>query len=297
MALDALFMDEALKDYLPFIQRIQRLNETGVITPPTRPRGVRQKTGESFAAITSANTNYLWECILRFLVLDMLLRCKGYKRSAHVPPNGKAIPTRARSLTSKMYKWEKYLADAISHVDPESPSNMPAAKTNLGPQQSHMNLLMTALAIRSFLEETDLPMIGSQVAPFVLSSLSNFETIPAHVRAELPETLTASAANRYICAFLFVSPLSVLIDQDLLSPTIQTSELFDTALALGTMRPLRIDMAEKYVRDVVWNLIADPTLDVPAALAATRGAPRWHPPPYQDAFFYAGALPAYIPLS
>jgi hypothetical protein len=84
--LDSLFADELLTEYFPFIDRLHQLNEIGALIQQAVPfESLPAKDG-------NPNAIFVWGCLLRFLVLDMLLCCKSYKPSPHVPPDGNAIP-------------------------------------------------------------------------------------------------------------------------------------------------------------------------------------------------------------
>ncbi|KAJ7266193.1 hypothetical protein C8J57DRAFT_1229590 [Mycena rebaudengoi] len=52
----------------------------------------------------------------------------------------------------------------------------------------------------------------------------------------------------------------------------------------GTQGQYEGYLPEKYVRDVMWALVEDPTLDVRGAFAQTPGAPAYVPPPYNEGF-------------
>lgn len=97
MSLDALFADHSLKEYFPLIKRLHELNEGGV-----QGLGKYRKGFDSLLETTpqaSAKLDYAWEHVLRFLVLDMLLRCKGYKASPGLVPDGTTIPKPVQSVS------------------------------------------------------------------------------------------------------------------------------------------------------------------------------------------------------
>ncbi|KAJ7115638.1 hypothetical protein C8R43DRAFT_1038671 [Mycena crocata] len=298
MNLDVLLADKSLIEYFPFIMRLHRLNEAGIYT--------------SYNA--TAPTTYGWECVLRFLVLDMLLRAKGYKAAPGLTPDGSTIPRAAQTFTEKLYKWQQYLADAVALKNPEAGPGQNTASINRQPRgapaklvlsRGHRNLLTTTLGIMSIIEESALPSSDTPAGSVLLSSVacgidydfqlrmpilifspfSNFHKFPAAARDNLPPTLAATTLNRHLAIFLFISPLGALLDQDLVAPVVSMQQLFETTRALGTVRPDRIHLAEDYVRHVVCTLIAHPELDVAGAFAATQGAPAYVPPPYNESFF------------
>ncbi|KAJ7203982.1 hypothetical protein C8J57DRAFT_1259531 [Mycena rebaudengoi] len=141
-------------------------------------------------------------------------------------------------------------------------------------KQAHKNLLITALSIMCILEvllssfctyyyavkiippqEQSVPDPNIPGEAFHLDRLSNYNKLPVHTRAIVPATLAPET----------------------------------TANALGAARPSRIELAEKYVRNVVRALVEDPTLDVPGAFVRTPGAPPYMPPPYTEEFFNSGS--------
>ncbi|KAJ7123446.1 hypothetical protein C8R44DRAFT_783802 [Mycena epipterygia] len=291
--LHSLFADPSLAEYFPFIKRLLILNEAGV-QPSRRSIGRPAVSWDSLLDTNNTNTTYSWGCVLRFLVLDMLLLCKGYKAAPQLVPDGNMIPKAAQPFTKKLYKWQNHIADAIDLKDEgREGSGVPDPTAELGGAQAHRNLLLTALGIMSFLEESSLPSPDDPPDSLVLSSLSNFHKLPARTRDKLPAELRATTIYHHLAVYLFISPLGILVNQDLVAPIIATQHLFHTTRALGTMRPPRIEIAEKYVRNVVCKLINDPALDVRGAFAHTEGAPGYMPPPYTETFFNAG-VPAKV---
>ncbi|KAJ7151887.1 hypothetical protein C8R43DRAFT_1004606 [Mycena crocata] len=301
--LDALLDDESLTEYLPFIQKLHELNQEGI----PQPHGIRKDQDffrhtiffEEDPDLRTVNVNtsgflYSWGCVLRFLLLDMLLRCKGYKRGSVAGGDGSAIPQSVRPITAKLYKWEKYVTDiivnsqgrAINEVPHGTPFQADGTETN--GEQAYKNLLLVTLSIMSILEEPFLPSVKAPTKTFELSSLYSFSKFPLSVREQLPSSLSTSTVYRHLGVFLFVSPLSSLLDQDLEVPSVGTQILFKVARALGTACPTLIHSGEVYVCAIVHNLMGNPALGVPRAILHTQNSPSYVPPPYSERFFNAG---------
>ncbi|KAJ7074833.1 hypothetical protein B0H15DRAFT_868652 [Mycena belliarum] len=302
--LRALFEDPCLQEYAPFIRRLHELNEAGV-PPAPHWRGDKELPHAVFfeedVDLRTANVGtpsfvYAWGCVVRFRLLDMLLRCKGYKASTAVGADGSPIPPGSRTFTVKLYKWEQYLTDITLNSRGREEAGVAtgeafqAAGTESDSALAYRNVLLATLCIMLILEETYLLPIDEPPRPFYFASLSNFDKFPAGVRAQLPKSVPATTVYRHLAFFLFVSPLCALAEHDLDASKVLHQALFLTAGALGTARPTLTDSGETYLRNVVRALIADPALGVAGAFVQTQGAPRYVPPPYNDSFFSAGIV-------
>ncbi|KAJ7511464.1 hypothetical protein B0H11DRAFT_1955197 [Mycena galericulata] len=291
--LDTLLTDPTLVAYFPFIHRLHKLNEGGY-----QALGLQKQIDSLIESTSVSHSNetviHAWGCVLRFLVLDMLLRSKGYKASPALISDGSLIARPAHSFTGKMYKWQKYLADVTGQRPPAENILVAAdaAAPFVGPidqssaAKGQKNLLITALSMISIIEEPFLQTSESADDPVLPSRLT--KPGATYKLGELPR-LTPAKINRHLAIWFFISPLAVLMDRNLDAPIVSMQHLFLAARALGTARPPRIELAEKYLRGVMFTLLSDPALDVPAAFATTDGAPRYMPPPYNETFFNAGA--------
>ncbi|KAJ6484293.1 hypothetical protein DFH09DRAFT_1211456 [Mycena vulgaris] len=304
--LDALLTDPSLTEYFPFITRLHQLNQAGIPQVPAQVPGMRREKEVRHTLFFEENPDlrtvsvngqrflYSWGCVVRFLLLDMLLRCKGYKPSAAVAAVDSVIHPSARGFTKKLYKWQKYLTDAIANSRGREQHGVPpctdfqAAGTDSNSAQAYKNLLTATVCIMLILEEPYLPSEENPSPSFELLSLPNFDKFPLSAREQLPFVLSTATVYRHLAVFLFVSPLCALVDHDLEAANTTTQILFNTSKALGSAHSTLIDSGEMYVRNTVRTLIADPTLGVAGAFLRTTGVPRYMPPPYNETFFNAG---------
>ncbi|KAJ7636370.1 hypothetical protein FB45DRAFT_1024486 [Roridomyces roridus] len=203
--LDSLLSDPALLEFLPFIKRLNYQNEAGL-------------DGLGWSWIRTGPNNalptWVWGYILRFLVLDMLLRLKGYKIAVVVKPDGTKLPKGVATFTRKLFKWEKYLGNTAAMGE-----GNPADAI-----QGCENLRLTALSILSVIEEPSLP------SPGLASETSNAfvpprfsEASSATEEAATPD-LTQALVNRYLAIWLFISPLAILVENELSTPSKVTYE-------------------------------------------------------------------------
>ncbi|KAJ7723226.1 hypothetical protein B0H16DRAFT_342573 [Mycena metata] len=100
LSLKPLLQDESLTAYWPFIERLNNLNDSGI------PRAPESRVAPQFrntiffdedpdlrtVNVNLASFSYSWGCVLRFQLLDMLLRCKGYKQATTTGLNGNTVP-------------------------------------------------------------------------------------------------------------------------------------------------------------------------------------------------------------
>ncbi|KAJ7614859.1 hypothetical protein FB45DRAFT_1064513 [Roridomyces roridus] len=266
--LAALLSDAKLLEFVPFITRLHNQNEAGLpgLGWPCSEKGTN-----------NALPAWVWGYILRFIILDMILWLKGYKpASGAVRPTGGAPPKPAAPFTNKLHRWEKYLADAAVLGE-----GNPADAT-----QGYENFRLTALSFISVIEEPSLPPPG--LAPDIADAF-----VPARFSKE-GETpgLTQAVLNRHLAVWLLISPLAVLVDDDLSAPKKVSHEQISLAQrAIGTARPLRIAIAERYMHSVLFTLLrdslSDSRLDVRAAFERTTGAPEHVQPLHVDSFFAA----------
>ncbi|KAJ7263390.1 hypothetical protein C8J57DRAFT_1231257 [Mycena rebaudengoi] len=140
-----------------------------------------------------------------------------------------------------------------------SGSNTSEADIHSKTTQAHRKLLLTALSIDGssslFSLLSPYPTVTEEedssrnsdvlVEPFELQWPLNYHKLPAHMRTSLPSFLTTATVNRHLAIFLFMSPLAILLDQDLAEPKVKTKDIFPTTHALSTARPARTDAAEK----------------------------------------------------
>ncbi|KAJ7609810.1 hypothetical protein FB45DRAFT_943031, partial [Roridomyces roridus] len=191
--LGPLLTDPMLEEYVPFIQRLHCVNERG-------PWGLYWHPSTDDAAVLPF---WVWGYVGRFLVLDMILRRSGYKASAPFSPNGNALPKGAIPFTKKLYKWEKYIADAVP-LGEGNPSDA---------AQSYENILLTAMSFISIIEEPSIPPPNAPDTAFVPARLT--EANPA---GQLP-TLTQTIIDRHLATWFFISPLAVLVENSLFELT------------------------------------------------------------------------------